>query len=104
MNILAKIIPILLLYAAAAFAGTASTATTEKIADSALAKQESEAASQASITDSLAKKHAVWIKLEGDVEPSMFDFCARAIDDALKENPDYIVFDVEIVSFLLLNV
>ncbi|MBO7062463.1 MAG: ATP-dependent Clp protease proteolytic subunit [Fibrobacter sp.] len=94
MNILAKIIPILLLYAAAAFAGTANTATTEKIADSALAKQESEAASQASITDSLAKKHAVWIKLEGDVEPSMFDFCARAIDDALKEKPDYIVFEI----------
>ena len=40
------------------------------------------------------KKHAVWIKLEGDVEPSMFDFCARAIDDALQENPDYIVFEI----------
>ena len=40
------------------------------------------------------RKHAVWIKLEGDVEPSMFEFCARAIDDALKENPDYIVFEI----------
>lgn len=40
------------------------------------------------------KKHAVWIKLEGDVEPSMYDFCARAIADALKENPDYIVFEI----------
>ena len=42
----------------------------------------------------LKKKHAVWIKLEGDVEPSMYDFCARAIDDALKEKPDYIVFEI----------
>ena len=40
------------------------------------------------------KKRAVWIKLEGDVEPSMYDFCARAIADALKENPDYIVFEI----------
>lgn len=41
-----------------------------------------------------AKKHAVWIKLEGDVEPSMYDFCARAIGEALEENPDYIVFEI----------
>ena len=40
------------------------------------------------------KKHAVWIKLEGDVEPSMYEFCARAIDEALKEKPDYIVFEI----------
>ena len=53
------------------------------------AAQETEAAIQKQ-----AKKRAVWIKLEGDVEPSMYDFCARAIADALKENPDYIVFEI----------
>lgn len=40
------------------------------------------------------KNHAVWIKLEGDVEPAMYDFCARAIGDALKESPDYIIFEI----------
>ena len=94
MNIFAKIIPILLLYAVAAFAGTASTATTEKIADSALAKQENEASSQTSITDTPATKHAVWIKLEGDVDPTMYEFCARAIGEALEKKPDYIVFEI----------
>ena len=77
MNMLARIFTLLSIAAAIAFADTASTDTVEKIADS-----------------TQAKKHAVWIKLEGDVEPSMFDFCARAIDDALKENPDYIVFEI----------
>ena len=52
------------------------------------------AAEQAATLKADAKKHAVWIKLEGDVEPSMYDFCARAIADALKENPDYIVFEI----------
>jgi len=40
------------------------------------------------------KKHAVWIKLEGDVDPSMYEFCARAISEAIKENPEYIVFEI----------
>ncbi|MCQ2104094.1 MAG: nodulation efficiency protein D (NfeD) family protein [Fibrobacter sp.] len=47
-----------------------------------------------SLGEATAKKHAVWIKLEGDVEPSMYDFCARAIGDAMKENPDYIIFEI----------
>jgi len=52
------------------------------------------AAEETASIQELKKKHAVWIKLEGDVEPSMYDFCARAIDDALKEKPDYIVFEI----------
>lgn len=40
------------------------------------------------------KNHAVWIKLEGDVEPAMYDFCARAIGDAMKENPTHIIFEI----------
>ncbi|MCF0223664.1 MAG: ATP-dependent Clp protease proteolytic subunit, partial [Fibrobacter sp.] len=39
-------------------------------------------------------KEAVWIKLEGDVEPAMYDFCARAIADAMKKIPDYIIFEI----------
>ena len=51
--------------------------------------------SAAPAADSADKKHqAVWIKLEGDVEPSMFDFCARAIGEALEKKPDYIVFEI----------
>ena len=47
-----------------------------------------------SVISQETKKHAVWIKLEGDVEPSMYDFCARAIDEALQEKPDYIIFEI----------
>ena len=77
MNTLARIFTLLAIGIAFAFADSTQIAPTDT-----------------STADSLAKKHAVWIKLEGDVEPSMFDFCARAIDDALKENPDYIVFEI----------
>lgn len=46
-------------------------------------------------TDTIIKtKNAVWIKLEGDVEPSMYDFCARAIGEAMEKNPDYIIFEI----------
>ena len=78
MNIFARLFTLLALVSAFAFAETTSVSTV----DSTNTIQE------------LEKKHAVWIKLEGDVEPSMFDFCARAIDDALKENPNYIVFEI----------
>ena len=78
MNIFARLFTLLAIVSAFAFAETTSVSPV----DSANSIQE------------LEKKHAVWIKLEGDVEPSMFDFCARAIDDALKENPDYIVFEI----------
>ncbi|MCF0223681.1 MAG: ATP-dependent Clp protease proteolytic subunit [Fibrobacter sp.] len=39
-------------------------------------------------------RSAVYIKLEGDVDPSMYDYCARAIDDALKQNPSHIIFEI----------
>ena len=51
------------------------------------------ATDSASIQNS-AKKKAVWIKLEGDVEPSMYEFCARAIGEATENNPDYIIFEI----------
>ncbi len=76
---------------AAATVDTGKTATTDV---SSAVDSTQPAAEQAATLKANAKKHAVWIKLEGDVEPSMYDFCARAIADALKENPDYIVFEI----------
>ena len=43
---------------------------------------------------SAPKKQAVWIKLEGDVDPAMYEFCARAIGEAIEKKPDYIVFEI----------
>lgn len=81
MKLFGKLFALLAFFAAFTFADT-----TKVVTDS------------ATISDSAAvvsaKKHAVWIKLEGDVEPAMYNFCARAIGDALKENPDYIVFEI----------
>lgn len=79
MKLFEKILSILLVFIAISFADTTSVSDTAKAALS---------------VESKTSKHAVWIKLEGDVEPSMFDFCARAIGDALKENPDYIIFEI----------
>ena len=95
MKFFSKILSILMFAAAFGFADSTTTATVDS-------------ATKAIVTDTATdsigrdtpsrmtegKKHAVWIKLEGDVEPSMYDFCARAIADALKENPDYIVFEI----------
>lgn len=39
-------------------------------------------------------KTAAWITLEGDVDPGMYDYAARAIGDAVEKNPDYIVFEI----------
>ena len=101
MNTLSRLFFVLSLFVAFAFADT-----TQAVVDTAAGKAADSAATQAtaepasSVADSsadlqeLKKKHAVWIKLEGDVEPAMFEFCARAIDDALKEKPDYIVFEI----------
>ncbi len=75
--------------AAATDSATTDSSTTLSTAEPATSVADSSASLQ-----ELKKKHAVWIKLEGDVEPAMFEFCARAIDDALKENPDYIVFEI----------
>ena len=90
-----------MLLAAFGFAGTTQlTATADTSAsaitatDSAIKTATDSAGRDTAAKTSESKKHAVWIKLEGDVEPSMYDFCARAIDDALQENPDYIVFEI----------
>ena len=42
-----------------------------------------------------AGKTAVWITLDGDADPGMNDFARRAIADAMKTNPDYIIFRSE---------
>ena len=83
MKLFERIFSTLLVLAAFCFADTTSIAPVDsaKTATDSVITQET-------------KKHAVWIKLEGDVEPSMFEFCARAIDNALQENPDYIVFEI----------
>ena len=39
-------------------------------------------------------KTAAWITLEGDVDPGMYDYTARAIGEAVQKNPDYIIFDI----------
>lgn len=112
MKLFVRIISTLLVLAAFCFADTAQGPTSIEKAvtgDSAVATVDTgKLAVDSGALDSIgraasateaafqkqAKKHAVWIKLEGDVEPSMYEFCARAIDDALQENPDYIVFEI----------
>ena len=119
MKLYTRILSVLLLLVAFSFANTAQNSTPiEKAvnAETAIQKeippgtnpgQALQAGDDKMVADSGAvdstasgskmttgKKHAVWIKLEGDVEPSMYEFCARAIDEALKEKPDYIVFEI----------
>ena len=110
MKTLSRILSALLLFTAFSFANTAQDSTpiekavTGDSAVTAVDTGKTAATDVSSAVDSIGrsapsrmtadKKHAVWIKLEGDVEPSMYDFCARAIADALKENPDYIVFEI----------
>lgn len=53
--------------------------------------------SQSLAADSLetkSEKSAVWIPLEGEVSPEMNDFVRRAIGEAQKQKPDYIIFEV----------
>lgn len=98
MKFITKIFVLLAIFVAFAFADSTKT---EAAAETAITVTDSSQPATVA-TDSAtgnaavapAKKHAVWIKLEGDVEPAMFDFCARAIGDALKENPDYIIFEI----------
>ena len=93
MKTLFKIISILMFAAAFGFADSTATATADSTVK-ATATDSSVATAESTSIQELKKKHAVWIKLEGDVEPSMYDFCARAIADALQEKPDYIVFEI----------
>ena len=110
MKTLSRILSALLLFVAFSFANTVQDSTpiekavTGESAAATVDTGKTAATDVSSAVDSIgrsapsrmtkAKKHAVWIKLEGDVEPSMYDFCARAIADALKEKPDYIVFEI----------
>lgn len=83
MKLIAKFFSILML--AAAFCLADTTATPAADAPATLA---------ADSTAAHTSKKAVWIKLEGDVDPTMYDFCARAIGEAMQKNPDYIVFEI----------
>ncbi|MCQ2107733.1 MAG: ATP-dependent Clp protease proteolytic subunit [Fibrobacter sp.] len=115
MKFVTKILVFLAVFAAFSFAGTTgldSSPAAQNDAREKAAQNDTRVTSATIATDSglsgpvatdsatgnaaviPAKKHAVWIKLEGDVEPSMYDFCARAIGEALEENPDYIVFEI----------
>lgn len=102
MKLFAKIFAFLAVFAAFTLADSTkldssllaaqSAQNDKRIVEAAHAAQNDTGAATAAIAP--AKNHAVWIKLEGDVEPAMYDFCARAIGDALKENPDYIIFEI----------
>lgn len=116
MKMLSRILSALLLFVAFSFANTAQDSSVSRFdklndltatGDSAVTTVDANKTAATDVSgavDSIGrsapsrmtanKKRAVWIKLEGDVEPSMYDFCARAIADALKENPDYIVFEI----------
>lgn len=116
MKTLSRILSALLLFVAFSFANTAQDSSVSRFdklndlaatGDSAVTTVDASKTAATDVSgavDSIGrstpsrmttdKKRAVWIKLEGDVEPSMYDFCARAIADALKENPDYIVFEI----------
>ena len=84
MKLLSKIFFVLAFLAAFSFADQVNTATQATTTDSV----------SISASQEPAKKQAVWIKLEGDVAPSMYDFCARAIGEALEKKPDYIIFEI----------
>jgi len=87
MKILSKLLFLFTLLATFAFA--TESATTDSIAKD---LKDSSVVSKTEI--STPKKQAVWIKLEGDVDPAMYEFCARAIGEALDKKPDYIVFEI----------
>lgn len=90
MKFVTKILVFLAVLAAFSFAGSTKLDSSLLAAQS--AQNDTGGASAVIATDS--KKHAVWIKLEGDVTSGMYNFCARAIGDAVKQNPDYIVFEI----------
>ena len=85
MRLFAKILSVLAILAAFTFA--AETVTTDSATT---AKDSVKTATEIVVP----KKQAVWIKLEGDVDPTMYEFCARAIGEALEKKPDYIIFEI----------
>lgn len=94
MKFVTKILAFLAVFAAFAFAGTTKTEAVVEAAISATDSSLPGPVATDSTAKAAAKKHAVWIKLEGDVEPAMYEFCARAIGEAMEEKPDYIVFEI----------
>ncbi|MBR3073495.1 ATP-dependent Clp protease proteolytic subunit [Fibrobacter sp.] len=87
MKIITKLFFLIAFFASFTFA-------TEGAATDTFAQETSVMESVKAIKPEHKKKQAVWIKLEGDVEPAMYDFCARAIGEALDQKPDYIVFEI----------
>ncbi len=85
MKILSKVFSILAVLAAFSFANSTVVDTAKNAAEPTL---------QTAADSTISAKQAVWIKLEGDVEPGMYDFCARAIGEAMQKNPDYIIFEI----------
>lgn len=85
MKILSKVFSILAILAAFSFANSTVVYTAKNAAEPTL---------QTAADSTISAKQAVWIKLEGDVEPGMYDFCARAIGEAMQKNPDYIIFEI----------
>ena len=91
MKIIANLL--FLLTFLATFAIATEGGATEGVAIDSVA-QKSVASIESAIKPELKKKQAIWIKLEGDVDPAMYEFCARAIGEAIEQRPDYIVFEI----------
>ena len=97
MKLLTKIFLFWAFLATSTFAGTTAVDETAKVSAvkeiSSLTGND-QSTSIKSDCVKVQKKQAVWIKLEGDVDPAMYEFCARAIGEALNKKPDYIVFEI----------
>lgn len=85
MKYFAKILAFLAIFATSVLADTTATPAVDTSAAPAV---------DSTSIQTQASKQAVWIKLEGDVEPGMYDFCARAIGEAMEKKPDYIIFEI----------
>jgi membrane-bound serine protease (ClpP class) len=97
MKIFTKLFLFLAILASFIFADTTTTVDSTKASAAkeipSLAVTDKGVSIQADSAKAL-KKQAVWIKLEGDVDPAMYEFCARAIGEAIEKKPDYIVFEI----------
>lgn len=91
MNFFIKILAVFIFFTAFCEAGPSDSVISEDILNK---KTIGEPTVETQDTPVKEAKNAVWIKLEGDVEPTMYDFCARAIGEAMQKNPDYIIFEI----------
>ena len=94
MKLFSKLFFFLAILATFAFADQGDAAINAVRLDSAATTIPKESVEKLQAINPAAKKKAVWIKLEGDVAPTMYDFCARAIGAALEKKPDYIIFEI----------